>query len=288
MENKIITKTENQMAPKNISDSVLNSVNNMIENNQLQLPTNYVVGNALKSAYLKLTDAKDKNGVSVLQSCSQSSVANALLKMVILGLNPAKDQAYFVAYGKDLTLMTSYFGKITAIKRIKGVVDVRADVIYEDTDYDIITDDFGNDSIKINKPCPLDKRLSENIVGGWAKIIFDPEVWGTTEYTCIMPMVDIKNAWNQGATKGNSPAHKNFAGEMVKKTVINRCIKNYINSRDDQDVVISALKETIKNEYETPTLEKEEETIDFDIKPNVEEAVIHEVNPKITEEIEFE
>ena len=286
MSNQLITKTESKLAPKNISDSVLNSVNTMIENHQLQLPSNYVVGNALKSAYLKLSDAKDKNGDSVLQTCSQPSIANALLKMVILGLNPAKDQAYFVAYGKDLTLMTSYFGKITAIKRIKGVVDVRADVIYEDTDYELIADEFGNDSIKINKPCPLDKRLPEKIVGGWAKIIFDPTIWGTTEYSCVMPMLDIKNAWNQGATKGNSPAHKNFTGEMVKKTVINRCIKNYINSRDDQDVVISALKETISNEYETPTFEKEEEVIDFNISSKAEEAEYREVQN--VEEIEFE
>lgn len=285
MENKIITQEQEKMIPKTISDKVLNSVQTMIENQQLQLPQNYVVGNALKSAYLKLTDTKDKNGQSVLQTCSQTSVANALLKMVILGLNPAKDQAYFVAYGKDLTLMPSYFGKITAIKRIKGVIDVRADVIYEDTQYDLVVDEYGNDTIKIIKPCPLDKRVADKIIGGWAKIIFDQNIWGTTEYSCIMPLIDIKNAWSQGATKGNSPAHKNFTGEMVKKTVINRCIKNYINSRDDQDILITTLKETISDEYEKQPLEKEEQIIDFDINENVEEA---EYDVKNDFDIDFE
>lgn len=278
MENKIITQEHEKMVPKNISDSVLNSVNTMISNNQLQLPANYVVGNALKSAYLKLTDTKDKNGVSVLQSCSQASIANALLKMVVLGLNPAKDQAYFVAYGKDLTLMTSYFGKITALKRIRGIIDIRADVIYQDTDYELSTDEYGNDLVIINKPCPLEARSADKIIGAWAKIIFDPEVWGAKEYSCVMSIADIKSAWNQGATKGNSLAHKNFASEMAKKSVINRCIKNYINSRDDQDILITTLKETIADEYSKPSFEKEEQTIDFNINSNVEEAEIAEVD----------
>lgn len=270
--NEIIIKDPSKLVEKNISDSILNKIQLMTDNNQLQLPPNYVVGNALKSAYLKLSETKDKNGESVLKSCNQASIANALLKMAILGLNPAKDQAYFVPYGKDLTLLTSYFGKITAIKRIKGVVDVRADVIYQDTEYDLEVDEYGNDLVVVKKPCPLDKRNPENIIGAWAKIIFDLSVWGTKEYSCVMTMQEIKNAWEQGATKGNSPAHKKFATEMAKKSVINRCIKNYINSCDDQDIVISSLKETIHDEYEQGDFEKEEETIDFDINPNVEEA----------------
>ena len=289
MENKkeLVVKEQNQIVEKNISDSVLNKISTMIENNQLQLPPNYVVGNALKSAYLILNGTQDKNGNNVLETCSRDSIANALLKMAILGLNPSKDQAYFVAYGKNLTLMTSYFGKITAIKRIKGVVDVRADVIYRDTEYNLIADDYGNDLIEIIKPCPLEKRNNENIVGAWAKIIFDPSVWGTKEYSCIMTIDQIKKAWEQGATKGNSPAHKNFATEMCKKSVINRCIKNYINSCDDQDILISSLKETISDEYDNPTyFDKEEDVIDFDIKGNVEEADIN-IKENEQEQIDF-
>ena len=50
--------------------------------------------------------------------------------------------------------------------------------------------------------------------------------------------------------KGKSPAHLNFRDEMAKKTVINRCIKNYINSRDDQDIIIQTINETTSNDYE--------------------------------------
>ena len=46
-------------------------------------------------------------------------------------------------------------------------------------------------------------------------------------------MAQIRAAWGQGATKGGSPAHKNFAEEMAKKTVIGRACKAIINSSDD-------------------------------------------------------
>ena len=48
-----------------------------------------------------------------------------------------------------------------------------------------------------------------------------------------MTLAQIKAAWQQGATKGQSPAHKNFPAEMCKKTVIGRACKMVINSSDD-------------------------------------------------------
>ena len=55
--------------------------------------------------------------------------------------------------------------------------------------------------------------------------------------TDIMTIEEIKQSWNQGATKGNSPAHKNFEGEMAKRTVTNRAIKMFVNSSDDSAVL---------------------------------------------------
>jgi recombination protein RecT len=48
-----------------------------------------------------------------------------------------------------------------------------------------------------------------------------------------MTIDQIHKAWNQGATKGGSPAHRNFPAEMCKKTVIGRACKMIINSSDD-------------------------------------------------------
>ena len=232
--------------PKNITDTVFNTLSVYQQQGTVSFPRNYSVGNALKAAYLIYQND------SKLQKCTNASVANALLDMCIGGLNPSKNQCYFLPMGDQCTLMTSYFGKQTMVKRIKGVIDVRSDVIYKDTCYELTLDVYGNDDIKITGPCPLDKRKSENIIGAWARIILDPEVWGVETYTAIMTLEDIQNAWSMGSAYGKSKAHQKFMGEMAKKSAINRCIKNFINTRDDQDILIDTLNRVTSYEYSEP------------------------------------
>lgn len=250
--------------PKNITDKVFNTLSVYQSQGSVNFPQNYSVGNALKSAWLIYQqDAK-------LQACDPNSVANALLDMCIGGLNPSKSQCYFVPMGNKCTLMTSYFGKQTMVKRIKGVKDVRADVIYRDTKYELIVDVFGNDDIQITEPCPLDMRKNENIIGAWARIILDPEIFGTDSFVTIMTLEDIQNAFNMGNAKGASKAHKSFLNEMAKKTAINRCIKNFVNTRDDQDIIIDVLNRTTSAEYKDDYAEVQTKVVDVQASEIVE------------------
>lgn len=250
--------------PKNITDKVFNTLSVYQSQGSVNFPQNYSVGNALKSAWLIYQqDAK-------LQACDPNSVANALLDMCIGGLNPSKSQCYFVPMGNKCTLMTSYFGKQTMVKRIKGVKDVRADVIYRDTKYELIVDVFGNDDIQITEPCPLDKRKNENIIGAWARIILDPEIFGTDSFVTIMTLEDIQNAFNMGNAKGASKAHKSFLNEMAKKTAINRCIKNFVNTRDDQDIIIDVLNRTTNAEYKDDYADVQSKVVDVQASEIVE------------------
>lgn len=248
VKNEITKKEENKLTelPANMGDIINNTMNRYIEQG-LALPKDYNVQNAVISSYLII-----KNDEKLL-SCDKNSIANALVDMATMGLNASKKQCYFVPYGGKLQLQPSYFGKMMAIKRINGVVDVRCDVIYKGTGYELKVDEFGNDDIVITKACPLEERKLDSIVGAWCKILLDEKVWGTKTYTCIMTMEQIQKAWNQGATKGNSPAHKNFTDEMAKKSVINRCCKNFVNSAKDNDVLIDTLNRTIENDYVEPT-----------------------------------
>ena len=41
-------------------------------------------------------------------------------------------------------------------------------------------------------------------------------------------------------------------GEMAKRSAINRCIKNFINTRDDQDILIDTLNRVTSYEYSEP------------------------------------
>lgn len=213
---------------ENVADKVLARIKQMESIDALHLPKNYAVDNALKAAWLELQETEDRAHNKALTVCSKDSIANALLDMVLQGLSVAKKQGYFIVYGNKLTFSRSYFGSMAVAKRtgaVQGTPD--AQVIYEGDDF-IYTIEDGN--IKIVKH---DQKL-ENVNNDKIKAVYAVVTLTTGEkQVTIMTKDQVLKAWNQGQTKGGSPAHKNFPEEMAKKTVINRALKHIINSMDD-------------------------------------------------------
>lgn len=213
---------------ENVADKVLARIKQMESIDALHLPKNYAVDNALKAAWLELQETEDRAHNKALTVCTKDSIANALLDMVLQGLSVAKKQGYFIVYGNKLTFSRSYFGSMAVAKRtgaVQGTPD--AQVIYEGDDF-IYTIEDGN--IKIVKH---DQKL-ENVNNDKIKAVYAVVTLTTGEkQVTIMTKDQVLKAWNQGQTKGGSPAHKNFPEEMAKKTVINRALKNIINSMDD-------------------------------------------------------
>ena len=76
-----MTTKNNQLAEikKDISAQVLAKIEVFRSAGELRIPKDYSPENALKSAYLVLTDPKN----NLLVKCSKESVANAMLKMVV-------------------------------------------------------------------------------------------------------------------------------------------------------------------------------------------------------------
>lgn len=216
---------------ENISDQVLEKVNKFTADGALILPRNYSVENNMKSAWLILQETLDRNGKPVLEVCTKASVANALFDMVLQGMSVSKNQGYFIAYGNKLEFQRSYFGTVALAKRVHGgiVTEPVANVIYDGDEF-IYTIDPSTGLVKIVKH---DQKL-ENIDDSKIKAAYAIVTYadGKTQ-TTIMTIAQIKAAWGQGATKGQSPAHKNFPAEMCKKTVIGRACKLVINSSDD-------------------------------------------------------
>jgi len=102
------TNTQLVVKEKNITDQVLNRINIMQAEGSLHVPANYSPQNALKAAYLILSEQKTKDNKPVLQACTQESIANALLEMVTQGLNPIKQQCYFIPDCNKLNVQRSY------------------------------------------------------------------------------------------------------------------------------------------------------------------------------------
>lgn len=273
---KELTKVEE----RTVTDKVLNNVNQMRIEGSLEIPPNYSPSNALKSAYLELNDST--KGKSLLEKCTSTSVSTALFEMVTKGLNPAKNQCYFIPYGNNLTLVEGYLGTVARLKRVKGIEDIKAHAVYEndtlEREMDLISGDM-----KIQKFIP-DTKDRGKLIGALALIIGDKEILHT-EY---MDMEQVRKAWNQGPMKGNSPAHKNFPDQMAMKTVINRAAKLYANTSDDADIFIEQLKDVVAEVEEEVEEEANKEELDFKDDEVVEvdfEEVDHEEVDQETGEI---
>lgn len=215
---------------ENISEQVLSRIEQFQKDGSMILPKNYSVENHMKSAWLALQEVEDKEHHKALQICTKESIANSLLDMVLQGLSVSKKQGYFIVYGNKLIFQRSYFGTIALAKRAGGMVsEPVANVIYDGDDFQYEIDPKTAKVSIVKHSQKLENIDNAKIKGAYALVTLAD---GTTQVT-IMSMQQIQAAWGQGAMKGNSPAHKNFAEEMAKKTVIGRACKAIINSSDD-------------------------------------------------------
>jgi recombination protein RecT len=214
---------------KDVVDVVGKKVQEFVSRGELHLPPNYSVENAMKSAWLILQNTFDKDKRPVLQVCTRDSIANALLDMAVQGLNPAKKQGYFIAYGKQLVFQRSYFGTMAVTKRVAGAKDIFAEIVYKGDEFEY-TIHRGNKVITKHVQ-RIENVDPNNIVAAYCTIIFDDD----RQFTDIMTWAEIQKAWSKSKMnpQREGSTHKEFAQEMVRKTVINRACKRYLNSSDD-------------------------------------------------------
>ena len=218
MSNEMVKREANKLPvvkeEANITDNVLNKIQKFQSNGQIYFPNNYSPENALKSAWLKLQDVKDKNGKLALEVCTRESVANALLNMVIQGLNPMKNQCYFIPYGNQLTLMRSYFGSITVAKQFGEIEDITAEVIYEG---DKVETEIKRGKTLIKTHTRSFENINKaKIVGAYATILYK----GDAEESIIMTMEQIKTSWKKSKLNpdGKDSTHSLFTEDMCKRT----------------------------------------------------------------------
>lgn len=274
------TKTEETslaIPQVNITDEVLVKIQKFEKNGQIFFPNNYSPENALKNAWLKLQEVKDRNGNLALNVCTKPSIANALLNMVIQGLNPMKNQCYFIPYGDQLTLSRSYFGTIAVAKQFGEILDITAEVIYEEDEVEteiehgktIITKHkrkFGN----------IDKT---KIIGAYATILYKESANKKNE-SIIMNMEQIRTSWKKSKVNPNSAdsVHSLYTEDMCKRTVINKIGKYYINSRDDSNLNV------LKEAFESSDEEMREAEIAYEIQTNANKEVIDVETGEIKEQ----
>lgn len=260
-----------QQEEKNITTSVLAKVNSFQQSGELRIPKDYSPENALKSAMLILQETKDRSNNPVLQSCSQASIANALLKMVVWGLSPLKKQGDFIAYDGKLDFSPEYTGNLVLAKRYGGLVSHNQRAIFQGDDFEFETDLEFPYRTRILKH----KQSLENIGGEVIGAYFAYELSDGTKDVEIMNISQIKAAWGQGGSKGNSGAHKNFSDQMAIKTVINRGCKLIIRGSDD----------SVLYEKEDQQVDPTSDQVKTEIRANANKQTISFEDAVIVEEI---
>lgn len=258
---------------ENVSEQVLARIEQFQRDGGMVIPKNYSVENHMKSAWLILQATQDRSGQPALAVCTKESIANALLDMVLQGLSVSKKQGYFIVYGNQLLFQRSYFGSIALAKRAGGIKgEPVANVIYEGDEFVYSIDPKTARMSIVKHEQKIENIDNTKIKGAYALVTLAD---GTTQLT-VMSWQQIQKAWAQGATKGSSPAHKNFAEEMAKKTVIGRACKAIINSSDDAWLYEGKADET------TDTAERQRETIQAEERQEIEDAEEYEEIPVAT------
>lgn len=230
-------------------DSVLSKIASMEEAGEISFPPDYNPGNALRSAWLQIQETKNLDNRPALEVCTKDSIANALLNTVIQGLSPAKKQIYYIVYGNQLQAQRSYFGTVAVTKRVPGVKDVWADVVYEGDTFRA-EKDCGNWRI-VEHDSSLENIDPEKIKYAYAVV----EREGKEPYTEIMTWAQIQKSWAK-SRNSKQTVHKEFPDQMAKRTVINRACKMFFNTSSDADHLIEAFNAT-GDRFEAEAVEAE-------------------------------
>lgn len=258
-------------------DAITKRVASLQNTNEIHLPAGYSAPNALKSAWLTLQEIVDKDGKLALETCTRESIANALFDMCIQGLNPAKKQCYFIAYGKKLVLMRSYFGSMAVAKMVDpSIEDIVSEVVYEGDAF-AYSIQRGRKLVTKHEQslCNVDGK---KILGAYAEVIGKD---GSVKRTEIMNYSEILNSWKQSRRNpfdnaGNLKAestHAKFTAEMCRRTLINKVCKPIINSSSDNELLRLSITRAqdemaeIEAEEEIQVQAKKGEVIDIEPEP---------------------
>ena len=239
------------VAEKSVVDIVSEKVSEFLRSGQLDLPKNYSVDNALKSAYLILNTVEDKDHKKVMEDgkltgvCTKASIANAILDMVVQGLNPGKKQCYFIVYGKTISCQRSYFGSMAVAEMVNPAIkDWGFNVVYEG---DIFKYGIHNGKASVIEHAQeLENIDKAKIIAAYAMAL-DKD--GNPIKTEIMTIDEIHKAWSmskmkpideKGEVKPDS-THGKFARDMALKTVINKTAKFIINASSDNALLLERI-----------------------------------------------
>lgn len=280
-------QNQNTTGVTQILNQAIKQYTKMVEDKVFDVPDNYSYKNAIQQARYLLTkpaDAGKNKGLAIIDICTPQSILQSVMEMAQKGLNPDKKQCYFIPYGNTCTLSISYQGNVALAKRGgEDIGEVYGYAVYKDDVLDLsFNPQRGVFEIESYQP-NISKWTKSDITGAFAVITDNA---GEVKYTEYMTMEQIKDAWNMGFAKGESPAHKNFPDQQAIKTVKSRAVKSFVNTADDSEIVSSEEKSiTYTDRTLNEELQSKANTLELDINMGQEKAPAIEAKNLKPEEI---
>lgn len=153
-----------------------------------------------------------------LHKYNQAQLMGGLMKGAYLGLDFYSKECYLIPYGQQLNYQTDYRGAKKLAKKysIRPIKDIYAKLIREGDEFEEMILN-GEPSFNF-KP----KFLNDGkIIGAFAVVLYQD---GGIGYD-VMSLSELENT-RKHSKASNSPAWKDFTGEMYKKTVLHRLCKH--------------------------------------------------------------
>ena len=208
----------------------------------------------------------------------QQKIIAGLLKGAYLGLDFYSKECYLVPYGNDLNYQTDYRGAKKLAKKysIRPIKDIYAKLVHEG---DLFEEKIiGGEQSFDFKPKPFNDG---KIIGAFAVVLYTD---GGMAYD-TMSLADLENT-RKASKASNSPAWKNFTGEMYKKTVLHRLCKHIeldFENPTQQNMFLSGMEiETDQQKIAENEIAENANSVDFPEDVVVESKVVEESDGQVT------
>ena len=214
-----------------------------------------------------------------LQECSPSSIIGGMLQAAMLNLdfNPSLGLCYLVPYGKEAQFQLGYRGMITLAHRSKEILEIYAEVVYEDDEFYI---EYGLN--RVLKHVPNFKHIGDSSKVKYAYAVAKTKDGGT--FYTVLSKAQIE------ALRKRSPMQKfkmNGAwatdyGEMAKAKAIKQLFK-YLPSNAEYNYSVFTDGMIVKS------TDTKAENLDYISEHEIEEVDIidetpNEQQPELTDE----
>ena len=208
----------------------------------------------------------------------QQKIMSGLLKGAYLGLDFYSKECYLVPYGNDLNYQTDYRGAKKLAKKysIRPIKDIYAKLVHEG---DLFEEKIiGGEQSFDFKPKPFNDG---KIIGAFAVVLYTD---GGMAYD-TMSLADLENT-RKASKASNSPAWKNFTGEMYKKTVLHRLCKHIeldFENPTQQNMFLSGMEiETDQQKIAENEIAENANSVDFPEDVVVESNAVEESDGQVT------